>query len=166
MASKYKTDASSANCSSDDESSETCDSDITGHLFTEIINLNIKTDEEDAILNTVLDDIVKKLKIQLNPLEKFQTISEIRKLILTTEKINDKIIASDVLSSIVNCLTNDDQPNLQVEAIWILINIIAGSAIQTLAVVELGAIGLLVRLLSSPHIDIQEQSLWAQWQTI
>ena len=125
-----------------------------------IISRNEEEDEE--IINNIFDETVEKLNTELNPHERLQSISHIRKLmlLLLPGKMLDKIIDPNILSIIINCLKNDDDPDLQCEAAWILTNISSGSDIHTQAVVELNAIELLVRLLRSPHVEVQAQSLW------
>ena len=50
----------------------------------------------------------------------------------------DQIIEVGMLPILVDCLTNDEHPNIQFEAAWALTNIASGSSIQTQAVVLAG----------------------------
>lgn len=50
---------------------------------------------------------------------------------------------------------------LQFEAAWVLTNIASGTSEQTALVVESGAFGLFVQLLSHPSPDLRGQSIWA-----
>ena len=50
---------------------------------------------------------------------------------------------------------------MQYEAAWVLTNIASGSSEQTQAVVEGGAVAVLLQqMISSPHTNIQEQCVW------
>lgn len=81
----------------------------------------------------------------------------------------DKIVESGVVRPVMELLSSED-PEMQVcgtihplmvqqfESAWILTNIAAGTSAQTAVVVELGAIPLLITLLSSTaYNEIKEQ---------
>jgi HEAT repeat protein len=73
----------------------------------------------------------------------------------------DDLIASGILPILVQCLTCEDNPQLQFEAAWALTNIASGTSAQTQAVVQAGAVPLFLKLLESTHQNVCEQAVWA-----
>jgi len=70
------------------------------------------------------------------------------------------VIEAGGVADAVRHMTDTGRPRLQFEALWIVTNVASGSTEQTQAVVDAGAVPVLVRLLSSPVADIREQAAW------
>lgn len=102
---------------------------------------------------------------EAEPGRALQALGELRKLLSTELRPPiQALIEAGGLRPLVARLT-DASPAVQLEAAWALTNAASGSSVETLAIVEAGALEALFNVLGSPNIsdraDLCDQCLWA-----
>lgn len=73
----------------------------------------------------------------------------------------DIVIQAGIVPRCIEFLRNEQNPDLQFEAAWVLTNIASGNQIQTNTVVDAGAVEPFIEMLRSPFAHISEQAIWA-----
>ncbi|KAM3826471.1 importin subunit alpha-8 [Vipera latastei] len=124
-------------------------------------SLSPEKDEKNVVTQISLIDIVELINSDDLFLQ-LKAAQAVRKMLSKQKNppIN-QVIESGIIPKLVEFLYYHDTPNLQFEAAWALTNVASGNSKQTKAVVDANGIQGLVVLLSSPHIHICEQSVWA-----
>ncbi|XP_028746104.1 importin subunit alpha-8 isoform X1 [Peromyscus leucopus] len=129
---------------------------------------NIRQSSNDLVslisakeVSYTLEDIIKGVNSS-DPVLCFLATQAARKLLSQERNPPLKsIIEAGLIPKLVEFLKMAPLPNLQFEAAWALTNIASGTSEQTRAVVMAGAIEPLIELLSSPHLTVCEQAVWA-----
>ena len=107
----------------------------------------------------------------LRQVEKSLYSSDHEKQLIATKKIRqllsverdfliDDVIAHDLIPRLLSFLNMKEESELQVEALWALTNVAAGSSEHTRVLIQKGAIPALVGLMSSSHNEVLEQAVW------
>jgi len=111
-----------------------------------------------------LEDITNILLNTISPNDEkiHQAVQSARRL-LSREKNPpiDNVIKAGLVPKLVQLLQYDSNTMIQFEASWAVTNIASGSSEQTKHVVEAGAVDEFIRLLTSKHEQVCEQSVWA-----
>jgi len=112
--------------------------------------------------NMTLNEIIEIVHTTQDNEQLFPAVQAIRKM-LSRERNPpiDDVIKANLVHNLVSYLGLSEHPMLQFEAAWALTNIASGTSLQTRHVVESGAVGPFVKLLSSPNSNVCEQAVWA-----
>lgn len=104
---------------------------------------------------------IKKLYSE-DPAQVLESTVHFRKL-LSLEKSPPirSVIEMGVVSRFVQLLMIQTHPDVQYEAAWCLTNLSSGSHEETMAVVDAGAVPILISLMQSPVEKVREQAIWA-----
>ena len=93
--------------------------------------------------------------------EQLIATKKIRQLLsVEREYLIDDVIAHDLIPRLLGFLKREEVPELQVEALWALTNVAAGSTDHTRVLIQKGAIPALVGLMSSSNDEVLEQAVW------
>ncbi|XP_042884528.1 importin subunit alpha-3-like [Penaeus japonicus] len=116
------------------------------------------SDEED--ISETKEGIVEGLKSH-DKRRQLISAEEARHLLSSPRPPVNQLIAAGILPPLVQCMARQDAPELQLEAAWAVTNIASGKSKHTNAVVDAGAIKILIQLLSSKNAGVREQAVWA-----
>ncbi|KAG8145707.1 hypothetical protein E2320_012202 [Naja naja] len=124
-------------------------------------SLSPEKDEKNVVTQISLKDVVELIQSDDLFLQ-LKATQAVRKMLSKQKNppVN-QVIESGIIPKLVEFLYYHDTPNLQFESAWALTNVASGTSEQTKAVIDANGIQGLVDLLSSPHIYICEQSVWA-----
>ncbi|KAF7243005.1 Importin subunit alpha-5 [Varanus komodoensis] len=123
--------------------------------------LSPEKEQKNGAAQLSLEEIVEAIKSE-DPCLQLKAAQSVRKLLSKQKNppINE-VIEAGIIRRLVDFLYHHDAPNLQFEAAWALTNVASGTSDQTRAVVEANGVQGLIVLLSSPHMHICEQAVWA-----
>eukprot|EP00943_MAST-04B_sp_MAST-4B-sp1_P009341 g9341.t1 len=96
-----------------------------------------------------------KTEEQLNATKKIRQLLSVER-----EYLIDDVIAHDLIPRLLSFLKRDDVTELQVEALWALTNVAAGSSDHARVLIQKGAIPALVGLMRSSNDEVLEQAVW------
>jgi len=71
------------------------------------------------------------------------------------------IIDANLVPRMIEFMQREDEPQLQIEAAWVLTNVSSGTTAQTQIVIDRGAIPWFTKILRSKDPNLSEQALWA-----
>lgn len=134
------------------------------HLFSLCIgDMDHKAKQLEYLTHPLVPQFVAELKCGNEGLRK-TALKKLRKLLsLPLGKAPiQQVIDCGAVPRLVDLLTFEDDPDVQLESAWCLTNIASGTSDQTASIVSNGAVPRLVELLeNSQNLDVLEQSVWA-----
>ncbi|CAK9040593.1 Importin subunit alpha-1 (IMPa-1) (Karyopherin subunit alpha-1) (KAP-alpha-1) [Durusdinium trenchii] len=111
-------------------------------------------------LKTAITDLESMLRsdssdVQLEATKNFRQLLSVERDTLVQD-----VLDRDIVPQLLNFLRNKDNPALQVEALWALTNIAAGTTEHTHLLIKNNAVPTLVSLLDSTHQEVLQQAVW------
>mmetsp|Transcript_1925 Transcript_1925/g.3614 ORF Transcript_1925/g.3614 Transcript_1925/m.3614 type:complete len:541 (+) Transcript_1925:65-1687(+) len=118
---------------------------------------------EESLASQTISALTQTMRSESSsPEAQLQATRQLRKLLSVEHNPPiQEAISSGILPRLVEFMKYIRIRGLQFEAEWVLTNIASGTAEQTRAVVEAGALPIFVQLLESPDDDVREQAVWA-----
>jgi HEAT repeat protein len=87
-----------------------------------------------------------------------QRVHQVRLLLAMDDPPVQQVVGSGVIKRFVEFLSTHENPDLQIDALWVLNQIVAAASKHTKMVMDMGAIPVCVHLLSSPNDVVREQA--------
>ena len=72
----------------------------------------------------------------------------------------DLFISGGALKIVAAFLYKSSHPSIQFEAMWCVTNVTSGSSKQTIAVVDMGILPQIMKMSSSPNVELSDQAIW------
>lgn len=86
----------------------------------------------------------------------------IRKVLsLETNPPIQTVIDNNLLPKFIEFMAKNEEPSLQLESTWALINIATGNCHQTQSIIDRGGLYSLINLMNSPLPELVDQAIWA-----
>ena len=93
--------------------------------------------------------------------KQMEAARDLRQILSThRDQLINEILSRNWVPHLLNWLRLRDQPTLQIEALWALTNIAAGTSEHAHVLIKNGAVPTLVSLLDSTNDEVLEQSVW------
>jgi|TARA_B110000881_G_scaffold217366_1_gene234670 importin subunit alpha-1 len=72
----------------------------------------------------------------------------------------DLFISGGALKIVAAFLYKSSHPSIQFEAMWCVTNVTSGSSKQTMVVVDMGILPQIMKMASSPNVELSDQAIW------
>jgi len=90
-----------------------------------------------------------------------QAARKLRQLLsVNRELLIQEVVSRNWVPLLLDWLKPENQPSVQVESLWVLTNLAAGTTEHTHLLIKNGAVPILINLLTSPNEEVLEQALW------
>ncbi|XP_063877254.1 importin subunit alpha-1-like isoform X1 [Scylla paramamosain] len=126
-----------------------------------MVSEDYKSDEDAEYTQETLEEIVRGIKSNSRKRRLENTIRARKLLSIEVGPPIKEFLKAGILRPLIPYVQQQEDSTLQLEATWVLTNLASGTAAHTAAVVDGGAVPVLIGALAGGDEEVAEQAAWA-----